>query len=166
MTSAAPTRTFEHFGSGLVAADPSWYQKLNTPYYTPSHVAWRAKVREFMDREVMPIVSDWDKQVCSDSRLARRGVFVWNKREYFRKRQNHFTRYHWSSTVVLFTVTVARGWLCAALSSIGNCKTLSSIGKGWIFRDDVPWQGTSTWIFLPLIEQFEISLQKPLGIVS
>ena len=66
MGSKAPVGKYEPFGSGIPLGDPSWYQNLNTPYYTPSHIAWRAKVRDFMDREVQPIITDWDKQVRTE----------------------------------------------------------------------------------------------------
>ena len=35
-------------------AEPSWYNGLNTPYYNASHVAWRAKLRDFFETEVEP----------------------------------------------------------------------------------------------------------------
>mmetsp|Transcript_9636 Transcript_9636/g.19983 ORF Transcript_9636/g.19983 Transcript_9636/m.19983 type:complete len:464 (-) Transcript_9636:544-1935(-) len=67
MGSQAPAGKYEPFGSGVALGDPSWYQSLNTPYYTPSHVAWRSKVREFMDKEVQPIITDWDKQAVQNN---------------------------------------------------------------------------------------------------
>jgi hypothetical protein len=42
------------FGSRVPLAEPSWYQNLNTPYYNASHVAWRAKLRDFFEKEVEP----------------------------------------------------------------------------------------------------------------
>jgi len=48
------------FGEGIPLGDPSWYQGLNTSFYGPSHVAWRATVRSFVDEVLEPIVSDWD----------------------------------------------------------------------------------------------------------
>lgn len=42
------------FGCDVPLGEPSWYQSLNTPYYNASHVAWRAKLRDFFEREVEP----------------------------------------------------------------------------------------------------------------
>jgi hypothetical protein len=46
--------THAAFGSEVPLAEPSWYQNLNSPYYNASHVAWRAKLRDFFEREVEP----------------------------------------------------------------------------------------------------------------
>ena len=37
------------FGEGVPFGDPSWYQGQRSPYYGASHVAWRARCREFVD---------------------------------------------------------------------------------------------------------------------
>jgi alkylation response protein AidB-like acyl-CoA dehydrogenase len=50
----------EAYGEGIPLGDPSWYQGLNTAFYGPSHVAWRSKVRAFVEEVVDPIVADWD----------------------------------------------------------------------------------------------------------
>jgi alkylation response protein AidB-like acyl-CoA dehydrogenase len=50
----------EAFGSGIPLGDPSWYQGLNTAFYGPSHIAWRARIRSFVDKVVDPFVTDWD----------------------------------------------------------------------------------------------------------
>ena len=42
------------FGSDVPLGEPYWYQNLNTPYYNASHLAWRAKLREFFETEVEP----------------------------------------------------------------------------------------------------------------
>ena len=41
---------------------PSWYGKFNSPYYTASHVAFRAKVRDFVEREIFPHTHEWDEK--------------------------------------------------------------------------------------------------------
>tara|TARA_B110000305_G_scaffold187184_1_gene208538 strand:+ start:1066 stop:2199 length:1134 start_codon:yes stop_codon:yes gene_type:complete len=41
---------------------PSWYGKFNSPYYTASHVAFRAKVRDFVEREIFPHTHHWDEK--------------------------------------------------------------------------------------------------------
>jgi hypothetical protein len=57
MTSAAPRGvevSTAAFGSDVPLSEPSWYQNLNTPYYNASHLAWRAKLRDFFEQEVEP----------------------------------------------------------------------------------------------------------------
>mmetsp|Transcript_53576 Transcript_53576/g.93156 ORF Transcript_53576/g.93156 Transcript_53576/m.93156 type:complete len:460 (+) Transcript_53576:53-1432(+) len=51
---------YEAFGDGIPLGDPDWYQGLNTPFYGPSHVAWRIRVREFVEDVIQPIITDWD----------------------------------------------------------------------------------------------------------
>ena len=67
----------EAFGSDVPLAEPSWYQNLNTPFYNASHVAWRAKLRDFFEKEVEPSESsftggEWRHCSKQDQR-ARRG---------------------------------------------------------------------------------------------
>ena len=47
-------QSYEAFGSDVPLSEPSWYQNLNTPFYNASHVAWRAKLRDFFEKEVEP----------------------------------------------------------------------------------------------------------------
>ncbi len=50
------------FGSDVPFSEPSWYRAgFQSPYYNDSHRAFRAKVREFVDRELIPNVDDWEK---------------------------------------------------------------------------------------------------------
>ena len=35
----------ERWGEGVPWGDPSWYRGYKSPYYKPTHHAWRAKVR-------------------------------------------------------------------------------------------------------------------------
>lgn len=53
-TRSAKPGSMAPFGSKVPLAEPSWYQNLNTPYYNASHVAWRAKLRDFFEKEVEP----------------------------------------------------------------------------------------------------------------
>jgi hypothetical protein len=41
------------FGQLIPFGDPSWYRSWNSPYYNASHHAFRAKVREFTEKEIM-----------------------------------------------------------------------------------------------------------------
>lgn len=35
--------------------------RLTNPYLTPEHHEWRAQLRRFIDREIMPFAADWDE---------------------------------------------------------------------------------------------------------
>jgi hypothetical protein len=39
----------------------AWYRSWNSPYYNASHHAFRAKVREFTEKEIMPYCHEWDE---------------------------------------------------------------------------------------------------------
>lgn len=41
-------------------ADPNWAQKWTSPYYTDSHFAVRAAVRDFVSKRISPFCSEWD----------------------------------------------------------------------------------------------------------
>ncbi len=41
--------------------DPNWYQGWNTPYYKDTHRRFRATVREFVEKEIMPYAHQWDE---------------------------------------------------------------------------------------------------------
>ncbi|EEQ98402.1 Acyl-CoA dehydrogenase, putative [Perkinsus marinus ATCC 50983] len=58
-----PVIAKETFGSPVPYAEPSWYSKgHSSPYYSQSHVEWRARCRKFVEDEVMPNVSEWEKE--------------------------------------------------------------------------------------------------------
>jgi alkylation response protein AidB-like acyl-CoA dehydrogenase len=50
------------FGSIIPYAEPAWYRGWASPYYNDSHRRLRAAVREFVDKEMMPYVHQWDEQ--------------------------------------------------------------------------------------------------------
>jgi len=41
--------------------DPSWYQHWRSPYYNDSHKRFRAVMREFVEKEIIPFCFDWDE---------------------------------------------------------------------------------------------------------
>ena len=43
----------------MVGAEPSWYRGIPTPYYKETHVAFRAKVRNFVETKLRPFVDEW-----------------------------------------------------------------------------------------------------------
>lgn len=56
------------FGEEIVLCEPSWYQFWESPYYTDSHRAFRAKVRKFVDDEILPNVDAWEETYISTGR--------------------------------------------------------------------------------------------------
>ena len=51
----------EPFGDLIPFADPSWHQSYHTPYFNQSHADLRAEVRQWMEDEIMPNVTEWDE---------------------------------------------------------------------------------------------------------
>ncbi|KAI9834652.1 MAG: hypothetical protein M1826_000054 [Phylliscum demangeonii] len=51
----------EPYGDLIPYADPSWYQGYYSPYYNETHVALRAEVREWVERDLEPYVGNWDE---------------------------------------------------------------------------------------------------------
>lgn len=49
------------FGSMVAFADPAWYQGWATPYYNDSHKKFRAWMRSFIQKEMMPFVHQWEQ---------------------------------------------------------------------------------------------------------
>ncbi|XP_049848723.1 uncharacterized protein LOC126316672 [Schistocerca gregaria] len=49
------------FGDMNPYGDPNWYQGWASPYYTKDHIQFRAMVREFIEREIMPNCHEWDE---------------------------------------------------------------------------------------------------------
>jgi alkylation response protein AidB-like acyl-CoA dehydrogenase len=56
------------FGSNVPFAEPGWYRGIASPYYNDSHVALRAKVRDFVDKELLPNVDEWEEACCQQGR--------------------------------------------------------------------------------------------------
>ena len=49
------------FGDTLPFSEPAWYDSRNpSPYYNDAHRAYRAKIRDFVDDEIIPNVEDWE----------------------------------------------------------------------------------------------------------
>ncbi|KAK4140433.1 putative acyldehydrogenase [Dichotomopilus funicola] len=70
----------EPFGAQIPFADPSWYQGYHSPYYNETHAALRAEIREWIDNEIEPNVTEWDekKQVPAEvyKEMGRRGYLA------------------------------------------------------------------------------------------
>ncbi|KAI8058621.1 acyl-CoA dehydrogenase/oxidase [Syncephalis plumigaleata] len=61
----------EPFGDLIPFGDPAWYQGGDSPYYNDSHRRFRARMREFAEREIMPYCDEWD-----EAKLVPRSLFV------------------------------------------------------------------------------------------
>ena len=42
------------YGDQLAFAEPYWYQGFRSNYYNESHIAFRKKVRDFVETEILP----------------------------------------------------------------------------------------------------------------
>jgi len=52
----------ETYGDMNAFGDPSWYQAFNNPgFYNETHKQLRAKVRSFVEEDIMPNVHEWDE---------------------------------------------------------------------------------------------------------
>jgi len=49
------------FGEDIPYAEPYWYNDFKSPYYNETHIAFRKKVREFVNKELMPYCHEWDE---------------------------------------------------------------------------------------------------------
>jgi len=49
----------EKFGEQTPFCEPYWYQGYHSPYYTESHIAFRAKCRAFVEQEILPNEEEW-----------------------------------------------------------------------------------------------------------
>ncbi|KAJ5206937.1 Cytochrome b5 [Penicillium cf. griseofulvum] len=49
------------YGELIPFADPSWYQGYASPYFNESHVALRDEVRQWVESEIEPYVTEWDE---------------------------------------------------------------------------------------------------------
>ncbi|KAK4098716.1 acyl-CoA dehydrogenase NM domain-like protein [Parathielavia hyrcaniae] len=62
---AAPAEqadALEPFGQQIPYSDPSWYQGYHSPYFNETHAALRAEVREWIETEIEPHVTEWDEK--------------------------------------------------------------------------------------------------------
>lgn len=49
------------FGEMVPFGDPYWYQDWRSPFYNQSHKKFRAAMREFVEKELMPYTHEWDE---------------------------------------------------------------------------------------------------------
>ncbi|KAF2254938.1 acyl-CoA dehydrogenase-like protein [Trematosphaeria pertusa] len=58
---AEEAEAMDPFGDLIPYADPSWYQSYHSPYFNESHAALREEVRQWVEDEIMPNVTEWDE---------------------------------------------------------------------------------------------------------
>jgi alkylation response protein AidB-like acyl-CoA dehydrogenase len=51
----------DQFGDMIPGGDPNWYQTYHSPYFNQTHADLRAEVRQWMEEEIMPNVTEWDE---------------------------------------------------------------------------------------------------------
>ncbi|KAL4749829.1 hypothetical protein BDW72DRAFT_125821 [Aspergillus terricola var. indicus] len=61
VTSAKSAGPQDPYGDLIPFADPSWYQGYHSPYFNQTHAALRAEVREWVEKEIEPYVTEWDE---------------------------------------------------------------------------------------------------------
>ena len=75
-----PTEALDAYGSLIPFADPSWYQSYHSPYFNESHAALRDEVRQWVETELEPNVTEWDeaKKVPDDiyRQMGQRGYLA------------------------------------------------------------------------------------------
>jgi alkylation response protein AidB-like acyl-CoA dehydrogenase len=52
----------EVFGEMIPFGDPVWYQGWYSPYFTDSHRRFRAAMRHWVEREIIPYCFEWEEQ--------------------------------------------------------------------------------------------------------
>jgi alkylation response protein AidB-like acyl-CoA dehydrogenase len=60
--------SYPSFGSNVPFAEPGWYRGVATAYYNESHVQLRKKVRDFVDRELLPNVDKWEEECTQNGK--------------------------------------------------------------------------------------------------
>ncbi|KAJ2893643.1 Cyclohexane-1-carbonyl-CoA dehydrogenase [Zalerion maritima] len=79
-SSSDESEALDDFGAQIPFADPAWYQGYHSPYFNETHAALRAEVREWMEQDVEPYVTEWDekKEVSPEiyKEMGRRGYLA------------------------------------------------------------------------------------------
>jgi len=79
-TTTTTTTSTTTFGDLVPYGDPVWYQRFNTPYYKDTHRRWRAKLRQFVDTEIIPTLEEWKNDPQPPAQLVEKmgnaGIFA------------------------------------------------------------------------------------------
>jgi alkylation response protein AidB-like acyl-CoA dehydrogenase len=113
------------FGVRVPFAEPQWYSdSFASPYYTESHKQFRAKLRAFVDTELIPYVHEWDEAGTYPHELHAKayaaGVYgaVWPK-EYGGTPPDNFDYFHDLIFIDELSRCAAGGVLWAVFFSFG-----------------------------------------------
>jgi len=75
-----PAQALDPYGDLVPYADPNWYQTYHSPYFNQTHADLRAEVREWVDSEIAPNVTEWEeaKKVPDDIylQMGQRGYLA------------------------------------------------------------------------------------------
>jgi alkylation response protein AidB-like acyl-CoA dehydrogenase/predicted heme/steroid binding protein len=78
--SSDESEPLESLGDLIPFADPSWYQNYHSPYFNETHAALRNEVREWVESDIEPYVTEWDeaKRVPEEiyKEMGRRGYLA------------------------------------------------------------------------------------------
>lgn len=58
---AEEAEALDPYGDLIPYADPSWYQSYHSPYFNETHAALRDEVRQWIDEEIQPNVTEWEE---------------------------------------------------------------------------------------------------------
>jgi len=61
------------FGQMVPFGDPMWYQGASSTFYNESHIKFRASVREFVDKNIIPLCHKWDEEKKLPRELYKQG---------------------------------------------------------------------------------------------
>ncbi|KAJ5949124.1 Acyl-CoA dehydrogenase apdG [Penicillium verhagenii] len=79
------------FGELIPFADPSWYQGYSSPYFNETHAALREEIRQWVDTEIEPYVTEWDEgRRCPLTSISR-----WYPEQHTPYRVNAVTPDRW-----------------------------------------------------------------------
>jgi len=60
-TAEEEAEALDPYGDLVPYADPSWYQSYHSPYFNQSHADLRAEVRQWVEEDIMPNVTEWEE---------------------------------------------------------------------------------------------------------
>ncbi|OCL00711.1 acyl-CoA dehydrogenase NM domain-like protein [Cenococcum geophilum 1.58] len=61
LTAEEKAEALDQYGDLVPYADPSWYQSYHSPYFNQSHADLRAEVRQWVEEDIMPNVTEWEE---------------------------------------------------------------------------------------------------------
>ncbi|KAL2013288.1 hypothetical protein VTN00DRAFT_813 [Thermoascus crustaceus] len=56
-----PAAALDPYGDLVPFADPAWYQGYRSPYFNETHAALREEVRQWVESEIEPYVTEWEE---------------------------------------------------------------------------------------------------------